>query len=369
MEFKSAQTSPRTLAKELCAFLNSQGGRVLIGVEDHHSVTGRGGWAEEDVMNVSRTLIDPPVLPTWQVVPIAGSEVAVVSVARGTEKPYALSSGEGKRYYVRVGSTSRESSREELIRLTQASGAVQPDLRPVLGATPADLDPDAVEAAFAGRRTIVWSELSDPERLRLLRQAEVLHPETGGPTIAGLLCYGSSPQDRISHALIRCVSYPTVAVTREVIDQLTADGRVDAQVQAAATFVTRNLRVGSTVEGVERVETPRPSVETIREVIANAVAHRDYGVSGPVQLRVFPDRLQVISPGGLPNGVSPEAMRIGVSVHRNPFIVGFLRTRRIIDAFGRGIVLLIEEAAQLGLPQPLISAPDGFVNVTVRWII
>jgi ATP-dependent DNA helicase RecG len=99
----------------------------------------------------------------------------------------------------------------------------------------------------------------------------------------------------------------------------------------------------------------------------DAVAHRDYGVTGPVQIRVFPDRLEVVSPGGLPNGVTPEAMRVGVSVHRNPFLVEFLRIRHIIDAYGRGVVLLVEEAARLGLPEPSINAPNGFVEVVVFW--
>ena len=367
IEFKSSDTSPKTLAKELCAFLNIQGGRVLIGVEDDHTILGLGAWDEEKVMNVARTLLEPPALPTWQRVVIGGAEVGVVTVGMGREKPYAVGGGEGKSYYVRVGSTSRESSREELIRLTQASGAVAPDLRPVIGASAIDLDSDAVQEPFAGRRTIVWSELSDDERLQLLTRAEILHEETGTPTIGGLLCFGSNPRQHLPHALIRCVAYPTSAVTKEVLDQADAEGRIDDQVRQAADFVQRNLRQGSDVEGLERTERPRPSLESVREVVANAVAHRDYGLTGPVQLRVFPNRLEVVSPGALPNGVTPEAMRVGVSVHRNPFLVEFLRTRRIIDAFGRGVVLLVEEAARLALPEPSIKAPDGFVEVVMFW--
>jgi len=366
-EFKSSDTSPKALAKELCAFLNTQGGRVLIGVEDDHTIAGLGAWDEERVMNVARTLVHPPALPTWQRVSVEGAEVGVVGVGVGREKPYAVGGGEGRSYYVRAGSTSRECSREELIRLTQASGAVAPDLRPVIGACAADLDADAVHEPFAGRRTIVWSELADGDRLQLLTRAEILHEATGTPTVGGLLCFGRDPQERMPHALVRCVAYPSAAVTRVVLDQADAVGRLDDQVRQAADFVRRNLRHGSDVAGLERIERPRPSLESVREVVANAVAHRDYAITGPVQLRVFPERLEVVSPGGLPNGVTPEAMRVGVSVHRNPFLVEFLRSRRIIDAYGRGIVLLIEEAARLGLPEPSIKAPDGFVEVVMFW--
>jgi len=366
-EFKSAETTPKDLAKELCAFLNADGGRVLIGVEDDQTVTGMGGWEEEKVMNVARHLIDPPVAPSWQRSTAAGQEVGIVTVVLGREKPYSVGGGEGKRYFVRVGSTSREASRLELIRLTQASGAVQPDLRPILSASPEDLDEEAVQQPFENRRTVVWSDLSDVERVRLLTQAEILHPDTEGPTLGGLLCFGRAPQEHLPQALVQCVAYPTADITRELIDQDPVAGRIDAQVERAANFVMKNLRFSSTVVGVHRAEEPRPSVETVREVIANAVAHRDYSIAGPVQVRVFSDRLEVMSPGTLPNGVTPEAMRIGVSVHRNPFLVEFLRGRQIIDALGRGVVLLIEEAAELGLPDPEIRAPEGFVEIIVRW--
>ena len=82
-ELKSSETSPKALAKELCAFLNTQGGRVLIGVEDNHTILGLGAWNEEKVMNVARTLLDPPALPTWQRVAVGGAEVAVVTVGMG----------------------------------------------------------------------------------------------------------------------------------------------------------------------------------------------------------------------------------------------------------------------------------------------
>jgi ATP-dependent DNA helicase RecG len=366
-EFKAAETTPKDLAKELCAFLNTGGGRILVGVEDDQTITGLGGWDEEKVMNVARSLIEPPITPLWQRASLSGQAVGIATVDVGREKPYSVGGGEGKRYFIRVGSTSREASRLELIRLTQASGAVQPDLRPVLGASLDDLDASAVQEPFEGRRTVVWSELSDVERTRLLTQADILHAETGGPTLGGLLCFGRAPQQHLPHALVRCVAYPTADVTRELVDQRSADGRIDNQVDRAADFVAKNLRLGSTVEGVHRLEEPRPSIEAIREVVANAVAHRDYSIAGPAHVRVFADRLEVVSPGPLPNGVTPEAMRVGVSVHRNPYLVDYLRGRRVIDALGRGVVLLVEEAASLGLPDPEIQTPEGFVAVTVRW--
>lgn len=366
-EFKSSATSNSDIAKELVAFLNGDGGRILIGVEDDDgSFTGMGDWDEERLMNVVRTLIKPPIIPTWQKIAVGGAaDVAVVSVERGSEKPYAVGGGEGKRYYVRVGSTSREASREELIRLTQASGAVQGDLRPVLGATLNDLDAELLAGRFRGRRSLVWDDLSDPDRRRILVEAEILHSATGGPTIAGLLCYGTEPQRQLRSAYVQCVAYPGSAVSREVVDQQQIMGRVDEQVRSAAQFIDGNIARRSTVHELDRVDAPRYTMETLREIVANAVAHRDYGVESPVHVRVFSDRIVVISPGGLPNGVTPHAMRVGVSVPRNPFLVQFLVAQHLVDALGRGVVLAYEEAIGLGLREPRIGIPEGFVEITL----
>jgi ATP-dependent DNA helicase RecG len=110
---------------------------------------------------------------------------------------------------------------------------------------------------------------------------------------------------------------------------------------------------------------PRPSREVIREVVANAVCHRHYGIAGPIQVRVFADRIEVQSPGGLPNGVSREAMHVGVSVRRNEFILQHLAGLGIVDAVGRGVVLMYEEAIELGLSEPEIVADDAWNRITL----
>lgn len=362
VEFKDPRVDPASVAKELCGFANADGGRLLIGVDDDGVLVGAAGWEDDTrVMNVARTAIDPPITPTFQRIVLSGQAVVVVGVGvgAGVEKPYAVRSGETRRYYVRVGSTTREASREELIRLTQASGAVAPDLRPVPGATVADLDPKAIAGRFAGRRTLDFDALSAAEREEVLAAAEILDAQSRTPTIGGLLCFGRRPQDRLPYATVACTAYPGESVVREMVDHHDATGRVDEQIEAAVAFVMRNLRNGSSVEGTRRVSTARLSRESFREVVANAVGHRHYGITGPVQLRVFSDRVEIVSPGAPPNGVTPASMRAGVSVRRNQFVFARLVELGLVDAVGRGLVLLFEEAADLGLPEPEISVEEG----------
>lgn len=365
-EFKDPRTTNEDVAKELCAFANAAGGRVLIGVDDEGVILNADGWDEERVMNIARTTIDPAIIPSYQRLQWDDERtVVIVGIEQGVEKPYAWRRGqEARRYFIRVGSTSREATREELIRLTQASGAVESDLRPVPGASLDDLADERLSERFAGLRSIRYGELSDEERRQVLVDAEILH-ETGPPTIGGLLCYGREPERRLPYAMVSGVAYRGTVVERELLDRAEIGGRVEEQVEAGASFVERNLRAPSNVEGLERNERPRPSLETIREVVANAVCHRHYGIAGPVHVRVFADRVEVQSPGAPPNGVSPEAMRVGVSVRRNEFILQHLVRLRLVDAVGRGVVLMYEEAIELGLEEPEIVAGDAWTRVTL----
>lgn len=365
-EFKDVRASPASVAKELCAFVNAAGGHVLIGVDDEKRLHDASGWDEERVMNIGRMTIDPPIIPTYQRLRWdAERTIVIVGVAPGAEKPYAVRSNETRRYYVRVGSTSREPSREELIRLTQSSGAVASDLRPVLGATPEDLDDELLARRFAGRRTLDFEGLDREQRLRVLTEAEILHPETGSPTIAGLLCFGREPSRHLPYAILSCVAYPGVAPGRELRDRSGIDGRVDRQILEGLAFLERALPAPSDVHGARRMERPVYSRDGLREIIANAVAHRHYGIAGPIQLRLFADRIEVTSPGAPPNGVTPQGMRVGVSAWRNQFVMQHLQGLDLVDAVGRGVVLLYEEAAALGLPEPVVAVHDAWTTVTL----
>ncbi len=367
-EFKDARTANKDIAKELCAFVNAAGGRLLIGVDDEGGLHDASDWNDERVMNIARTAIDPGIIPTYQRLQWDSEKtLVVVGVPMGVEKPYAVRSGESRRYYIRVGSTSREATREELIRLTQASGAVSSDLRPVLGATPNDLDDALLAQRFSGHSSLDFPGLDPVEKRRILTEAEILHRESGGPTIGGLLCFGSRPSERLPYAMLSCVAYPGPTIGREIRDRMEISGRVDTQIQETLGFLERSLPKASQVEGAIRIEKPMYRRQGLREIIANAVGHRHYGIAGAIQVRVFSDRLEVTNPGAPPNGVTPEAMRVGVSVRRNQFIVQYLVERGLVDAIGRGVVLLFDEAQQLGLPAPTIEVEQAWTTTTLRF--
>lgn len=288
-EFKAAGTSNDDLAKELCAFLNAQGGSVLIGVEDDGTLVGAPDWDEERVMNIARTTIDPAPIPTFQrvVLPPDDLIVVVVSVESGVEKPYARRSGESRRYYKRVGTTSREATREELIRLTQASGAVIGDARPVPHTSLMDIDDDAVAVFLEGRGVGDLEDLGRVEIENLLRSSEIVVAGSGELTVYGVLLFAREPQRFLPSAHIDLQAYAGTEVEEQQTDRGRGDGRLDQQIESAVAFISRNIARPTIVEGIRRTAERRPSDRTLRELVANAVAHRLYAFPGATIVRVF----------------------------------------------------------------------------------
>ena len=154
VEFKRDDLRSQDLAKELVAFSNLEGGMVLLGTEDDGTVSGlTRGDIEEWVMNVCRDKIRPAVVPFFEVVrDVKGNhDIAIVRVSRGYDV-HALWHNNGSRYLLRVGTQSREASQEELARLFQQRGSVRSELRPVSGATLANLDRRRLRNYFADIR-------------------------------------------------------------------------------------------------------------------------------------------------------------------------------------------------------------------------
>ena len=140
LEFKEEQVRPESLAREMVAFANTLGGIILIGVADDGALIGVANPAEiaQRVVNVARHNVVPALQPTVEIVTVAGKPVCVVTIEKGTAKPYQTLDG---KFLLRVGATNRQATKEELSRLFQAAGLVHFDISPVEGTRIDDLDP------------------------------------------------------------------------------------------------------------------------------------------------------------------------------------------------------------------------------------
>ncbi|MCY3986927.1 MAG: putative DNA binding domain-containing protein [Candidatus Dadabacteria bacterium] len=352
VEFKRDTLENYSLAKELVAFSNLDGGLVLLGVDDDGSIKGiTRDHVEQWVMNACRDKIRPGIIPFFEIIKDiqSGKDVAVVRVPRGG---YVYSQWHNNKhtYYIRVGTQSRETDPQELGRLFQQRGLIRAEMSPVSGTTIKDLDHRRLKNYFEHVRQQNTPDDSDDTGWRnLLINTDIITED--GVTIAGILLFGITPNRYLPQAGIDAVAYSGTEKDYEAKERSQLHGAMTplidqngnlmeaGLVEQAVYFVRRNTPVHSRLkDGARRVDTPTYPEEVIRETIVNALIHRDYLLSGTdIELAIYENRLEVISPGKLPNGITPERTRLGVRAARNDLLKDFMRDYGYLEHMGMGI--------------------------------
>lgn len=355
VEFKRDTIDNRKLAKELVAFSNLQGGRVLLGVEDDGSVIGvTRDDLELWVMTVCRDKIRPELIPYFEMIRDVepDKDVAVVLVDRGWTVHHVWHSNH-RTYYIRVGTQSREASAEELERLFQQRGAFRLELRGVSGSSKEDFDYRRLYDYFHRIRTQDTPDLGnkgDWQNLLVNTEFLVDEDDTTPATVAGLLLFCINPNRFLPQAGIDAAAYPGTEKDYEAKERIAIRGPMTALlgdqglvenglVEQAVEFVRRNTKVSANlVDGARREEKWLYPEEAIREAIVNALVHRDYLLSGTnIELSIYEDRLEIISPGRLPNGITPQRMIAGCRSSRNQLLKDVMRDYGYLEHMGMGI--------------------------------
>lgn len=351
VEFKRDVLQNYDLAKELVAFSNLGGGLVLLGVEDDGNLSDlTRPNLEEWVMTTCRDKIRPAIIPFFEVVRAVepGKDVAIVRVTRGFDV-HSVWHSNSNRYYIRVGTQSREATPEELARLFQQRGSVRVELRPVSGATLADLDRRRLRDYFGRIRQQEVPPDGDEAAWRtLLVNTEVMTEE--GVTVGGILLFSKAPNRFLPQAGIDAAAFPgtekdyaareRAALRGPMTPLFGADGALveNGLVEQGLDFVHRNTPVVATLDNGRRMERPAYPPEVLREGIVNAIIHRDYLLSSTdIELVSYSNRLEIISPGRLPNGITPERMRTGCRAARNQLLKYVMGDYGYLEHMGMGI--------------------------------
>jgi ATP-dependent DNA helicase RecG len=352
VEFKRDVLQNHDLAKELVAFSNLEGGMVLLGVDDDRSIVGlTRDRLEQWVMSACRDKIRPAIIPFFEVIRNVepGKDVAVVRVPRGLDV-HSQWHNNRNTYYIRVGTQSREPTPQELSRLFQQRGTFRADLRPVSGAAINDLDRRRLKDYFGRvRQQEVPADDDEAGWQTLLVNTEIMVEE--GVTLSGMLLFGKVPNRFLPQAGIDAAAFPGTekdyaAKQRMVLrgpmtPLLDQDGNVleAGLVEQAVDFVRRNTPATAVLEnGARRVEKPTYPAEAIREAAVNALIHRDYLLSNTdIELVIYQDRVEIVSPGKLPNGITPERMRAGTRAARNQLLKDVMRDYGYLEHMGMGV--------------------------------
>jgi len=362
-EFKQWPLQSDDLAPSLVAFANADGGLLLLGVDNLPAELDR---AAQLVDNVAFQNCEPPVTVLQESVRDEQDRaVLLVHVPRGEQRPYRTNRGV---HYVRTSSGRRQASREELLRLFQATESLYYDETPVLRSSLADLDEEAVDdlLALARERGL---DVSGIPTDRLLRNWRLVR-DTNGParlTVAGSLFLSRAPSQLVATAYVSALCIQGRDISIAPLDQKRIEGRLVDTLQTTMQFFYLYLKQRHEIRGLEPEIKPELPPEALREVLVNALAHRDYTISAPVRVIVFEDRVEIRTPGLLPNTVTVEALRTGVHVLRNPAIYNiFLKIGLVTDA-GSGIPRVIRLIRQATGREPEFRLEGGeFVVVLPR---
>jgi ATP-dependent DNA helicase RecG len=344
---------------------------------------------EEWLMQACRDKVRPELIPYFEIIRDIepGLDVAVIEVERGWVVHHVWHD-QHRTYYIRVGSLSREASPEELERLFQQRGDFRVEIRPVSGSTIEDLDDRRLRDYFERVRSqsvppsqppADWRERVESESKRedenrwreiaelkerqwieeqkaawesLLVNTELLdHAERHPATVAGLLLFGKNPKRFLPQSGIDAAAYPGREkdyAARErsplrgpMVTLRAADGSIleSGLVEQAVDFVRRNTVVTAQLaNGARREDRWEYPEEAVREAVVNALVHRDYLLSGTdIELSIYDDRLEIISPGRLPNGITPERMRVGCRSARNQLLKDTMRDYGYLEHMGMGV--------------------------------
>ncbi|AWK44388.1 transcriptional regulator [Photorhabdus laumondii subsp. laumondii] len=358
VEFKRDDIRPEQLAKEVVAMANFQGGRVLLGVEDDGTISGvQRHDLEEWVMNVFQGKIHPMILPFYEEVKLDdGKLVAVISFPIGISKPYVVLHSGKEEIYIRIGTTSRLATREQQMRLFELGGMLHTEVMPVPRTDMSCLDD-------ARLTNYVKDILRDPDvpktpdewQARLLGLGFLT--EAAGSvccTIAGLVLFGKSPRRYLKQAGLRVMVFhgedkEYQAALDDIIDgpmvgrwdlengdkRLVDGGVIERFIEAMSPFISQESdQVNEELRRETRWFYP---LEAVREALVNALAHRDWTRFVEIEVSSYSDRLEVISPGSLPNSMTVEKMKAGQRSPRNIIVMEVLRDYGYVDYRGMGV--------------------------------
>jgi ATP-dependent DNA helicase RecG len=352
-QFKVSLDKVSKLAEELCAFSNSGGGTIYIGVNDTNEIIGLN---DEQVRtynqwlgSASNDLVKPPIYPQTQIVKVDGKLLMLVNVPSGSAKPYSTSEGI---YFIKSGSDKRKASPQELLRLFQTSEQIYLDETPTSAEIVArnnnkeewgvdlakfysffekNYGQQISETGITTEQVLVNMNLAKGSKL----------------TLGGLLLFGANVQGLKPYCIIRAVCYAGNEISDDLfIDKRDCIGTLEEQYRGAMIFLKNNLHnlqtgVSFNTNGVLEID-----LRALEEAVVNALLHRDYGKNAVIRLFVFKNRVEIISPGSLPNHLTIDNIKSGNSVIRNPILASFGTKILPYSGIGSGIPRILKNHPQ-----------------------
>ena len=351
LEYKEAVSS--SFARDLAAFANSSGGKILLGVRDDGKVVGirDSNHLRAQIQDIARNC-DPPIKILVETV----GKVMVINVRESENKPVQCREG----FFWRQGASTQKLSRDEIRDFFRSEGAIRFDLAVCPKFRyPEDLDREKFDAWISQSRITPRRRIDD-----VLLNIEVA--EHAGKRLvfrnAGVLFFAKDVRHFFPQAYITCLLAKGIDKVN-ILDRKDFAGGLVSDIEESLRFIERNTRTGYRIEKLRREDVPEYPMRALREAITNAVMHRDYFEAGAnVFVEIYDNRIEISNPGGLPRGLSREELGTR-SVRRNPLIADLLHRIALIEKAGTGIRRMIEDARKHKCAEPKFAV-NGFFTAT-----
>lgn len=362
-QFKADVTNETSLAQEMVAFSNSGGGSIFIGVSNDGTFAGLRredmGRLNQLVSNAASQQVRPPINPQTENIAAPDGLVMRLVVPDGMSKPYMDKNGV---IWVKSGSDKRKAtSREEVQRMYQSAGLIHGDEIPVSGMTVSDFDLDYFRVFFEKNfgESLERQEVALPDILHNMNLMK-----DGFLNISGALLFAKNPSYRLPVYIVKAIAFPGDEIHEtDYLDSRDISGKLADVFHQSMSFIRGNIHH---IQGDQDVNAPgQPEIPTIvlEELLTNALIHRDYFVSAPVRIFVFDNRVEIISPGHLPNNLTVENIKSGNSNIRNPILASFATKILPYRGLGSGITRALKAYPHIQFED---NRDGNFFRVTIR---
>jgi len=332
IEFKSSVSN---LSHDICAFLNTEGGIVLVGIDDHGNIIGIKNKQKQKVSDILAG-IEPIPNVKIEKIKIENTEIFIIKIAK-SNKLHSV----GNRIYIRLGANNRPLCTQEIIEKAGESIKILFDELPNIEAKLQNIDKDKVKLYLQQREKLRGIRIKGSLEENM-RQIKIIRDYRSKiqPTNAGILFFGKSPQALISYSKVRLVNFRDEEM-REYKDSKEFVGALDQIIDQAQEYWAKNLaKIGGMQIKFKREEFFEYPINSLREALINALIHRNYFDPTEIRIFMFPNKIVIKNPGSFPPGITPEHPE---HKPRNPLLAQFMYDLGYTEKYGSGIIKIKQE--------------------------
>jgi predicted HTH transcriptional regulator len=342
VQFKEKFDKTDSIAAEMIALSNTLGGIIIFGVEDKKGILVGLDYEElqmtgNKIAQTASDSVTPPIYPITEVITLDEKKFLVAHIQEGSAKPYKNNNGT---IWVKQGADKRRlTDNNEQMRLFQNSGLLHFDEMTIPGTSFADLEPLRIKEyleLIKKDTDIDTIEINET----LARNMSAL--KDGKVTLGGLLYFAKHPERHCPIFCIKAVSFVGNNIGgSEYRNSRDIEGTIPHMYEKAMDFVLSNIRHLQADQDFNSVGIPEISPAALSEIVQNALIHRDYSKNAAIRLLIFDNRIEIISPGSLPNSLTVEGIKLGNAAVRNNLIASIGSKLIPYRGLGSGIARIL----------------------------